>query len=135
MKSAVIDYLVARALPFVDLGTDSEASVDYPDFARLLAEALGRGDCDRGILVCGTGIGIAMAANRHPHVRAAVCHDATSARLARLHNDANVLALGARLLGDAVALDCVETFLAHDFEGGRHARRVDKMARLPQAAE
>lgn len=134
MKSEVIDHLAAQGLPFADLGTGSQSSVDYPDFGRLLAEAIGRGESDRGILICGTGIGMAMAANRHPHIRAAVCHDVTSARLARLHNDANVLALGARLVGAAVALDCVDTFLAQDFEGGRHARRVDKLARLPQSS-
>ena len=108
----------------LDLGTDGPDSVDYPEFGQALARALQDGRADRGVLVCGTGIGIAMAANRFSGVRAAVCHDETSARLAREHNDSNVLALGARLLGEAVAKDCLRTFLSTDFAGGRHARRV-----------
>ena len=132
MKSVVVEHLSARSVACLDLGTNSTASVDYPDFAGLVAEAIARGDSDRGILICGTGIGISMAANRHPHIRAALCHDVTSTRLARLHNDANVLALGARMLGEAVALDCVDVFLDAAFEGGRHTRRIEKMARLPR---
>lgn len=112
----------------LDLGADGAESVDYPDFADALAQALGEGRAARGVLVCGSGIGIAIAANRHPHIRCAVVHDATSARLARAHNDANVIALGARLLGEAVALDCLAAFLATAFEGGRHARRVQKLS-------
>jgi ribose 5-phosphate isomerase B len=129
LKRVVLEHLQARGLPVADLGTHSDASVDYPDFAGRMARALAVGDGERGVLICGTGIGIAMAANRHPHVRAAVCHDVSSAQLARRHNDANVLALGARLIGETVALDCVDAFLATAFEGGRHARRVDLMSR------
>jgi ribose 5-phosphate isomerase B len=128
LKRVVVEHLQARGLPVSDLGTHSDASVDYPDFAGRMARALAAGDGERGVLICGTGIGIAMAANRHPHVRAAVCHDVSSAQLTRRHNDANVLALGARLIGEAVALDCVDVFLATGFEGGRHARRVDLMS-------
>jgi ribose 5-phosphate isomerase B len=95
--------------------------------ADALARCLAEGKAERGVLVCGTGIGIAMAANRHKGVRAAVCHDTTSARLARQHNDANVLALGARLVGSEVAKDCLRAFLDTAFEGGRHARRVAKL--------
>ena len=131
LKRRLIDHLRGRDVAVADLGTHSDASVDYPAFATRMAEALAAGEGDRGVLVCGTGIGIAMAANRHPHVRAAVCHDVSSTRLARRHNDANVLALGARLIGDVAALDCVDAFLETAFEGGRHARRVDQMARLP----
>ncbi len=108
----------------LNLGTDGPDSVDYPEFGQALARAIQDGRADRGVLVCGTGIGIAMAANRFAGVRAAVCHDETSARLAREHNDANVLALGARLLGEEVATNCLRTFLTTDFAGGRHARRV-----------
>lgn len=129
LKRKVIAHLAARGVQVQDLGTHGEESVDYPDFALRLVEAMAGGEGDRGILVCGTGIGIAMAANRHPAIRAAVCHDVTSARLTRQHNDANVLALGARLIGDAAAMDCVDVFLSTDFEGGRHARRVEKMSR------
>jgi ribose 5-phosphate isomerase B len=93
-----------------------------------MVEAIESGKCERGVLVCGTGIGIAIAANRSKAVRAAVCHDVTSVRLAREHNDANVIALGARLIGTEVAKDCVNVFLATDFAGGRHARRVEKLS-------
>jgi ribose 5-phosphate isomerase B len=111
----------------LDLGTIGAASVDYPDFADRLAAALERGEAERGVLVCGTGIGISIAANRHRHIRAALCHDVTTARLARQHNDANVLALGARTIGIEVARDCLSTFLAEPFAAGRHAARVAKL--------
>src|SRR5690606_3947528 len=112
----------------LDLGTSGPQSVDYPDFAAALARALADGRASRGVLVCGTGIGISIAANRHRHIRAALCHDSSSARLARAHNDANVLALGARLIGLEVAKDCLRVFLSTPFEGGRHAGRVAKLA-------
>lgn len=111
----------------LDLGTDGPASVDYPDFADALARALADGRASRGVLICGTGIGISIAANRHAHVRAALCHDVTTARLSREHNDANVLVLGARTTGIEIARDCLKAFLATPFAGGRHARRVDKL--------
>jgi ribose 5-phosphate isomerase B len=111
----------------LDLGTNGPDSVDYPDFGTALAEAVADGKAGRGVLVCGTGIGISIAANRNPAVRAAVCHDETSARLAREHNDANVLALGARLIGPEVARDCLKAFLQTEFGGGRHTGRVAKL--------
>ncbi|MGH1478549.1 MAG: ribose 5-phosphate isomerase B [Geminicoccales bacterium] len=111
----------------IDLGPNEASSVDYPDMADKLAGALLDGLADKGVLICGTGIGIGIAANRHRHVRAALCHDVTTARLAREHNDANVLCLGARVIGAEVALDSVEAFLGTPFEGGRHQRRVDKL--------
>jgi len=111
----------------LDLGTDGPASVDYPDFAVKMAQALKAGDATRGVLVCGSGIGISMAANRHPHVRAALCHDHLTARLARLHNNANVLCLGGRTTGPDVAKDCLQVFLGTEFEGGRHQNRVAKL--------
>ena len=110
-----------------DLGTTGEGSVDYPDFADRLAGVLATGQAERGVLVCGTGIGISIAANRHRHIRAALCHDTTTARLARQHNDANVLALGARTIGIEVAKDCLRTFLSEPFQAGRHAARVAKL--------
>lgn len=112
----------------LDLGTNGGESVDYPDFADKMAEALADGRAAFGVLICGTGIGISIAANRHRHVRAARCCDSTDARLARQHNDANVLVLGSRTSGWETARDCVLMFLDTQFEGGRHERRVRKMS-------
>ncbi len=128
MKNGIADALRGQGFTVLDLGTETTDSVDYPDFADRMATALGEGRAPRGILVCGTGIGISIAANRHQHLRAALCHNATEARLCREHNDANVLVLGARTLGHEVALDCVSAFLTTDFAGGRHQRRVDKLS-------
>ena len=127
LKTTLARELAEMGYEVLDLGTDGPQSVDYPDFGSALAKVVGSGEVERGILICGTGIGISMAANRHPGVRAAVCWDETSARLTREHNDANVLALGARLLTVEVAKDCLRTFLSTDFAGGRHARRVAKL--------
>ncbi|RMD64912.1 MAG: ribose 5-phosphate isomerase B [Alphaproteobacteria bacterium] len=127
MKAMLAEMLRSDGWEVLDLGTDGPQSVDYPDFGMAMAETIAAGRAERGILVCGTGIGISIAANRNPKVRAAVCHDVTSARLARAHNDANVLALGARLIGAEVARDCVAAFLTTPFEGGRHAARVAKL--------
>jgi ribose 5-phosphate isomerase B len=110
-----------------DLGPADTSSVDYPDFAHAVAKAVAAGEADRGILVCGTGIGMSLAANRHAGVRAALCHDAFTAEMARLHNDANVLCIGARSTGPGVAEQIVRIFLATPFEGGRHQRRVEKI--------
>ena len=133
MKNALIPVLAEFGLTALDVGTYTLDSVDYPDFADRLAEALADGRATRGIVVCGSGIGISIAANRHRHIRAALCHNSTEARLSRQHNDANVIALGARTIGPEVALECVRTFLTTDFEGGRHARRVGKLS--PAATE
>jgi len=127
LKTILAQELAEMGYEVLDLGTDGPQSVDYPDFGAALAKVVGSGEVEQGVLICGTGIGISMAANRHPGVRAAVCWDETSARLTREHNDANVLALGARLLGVEVAKDCVRTFLSTDFAGGRHAARVAKL--------
>lgn len=115
------------SIDWLDLGTSSPDSVDYPDYAHKLAEAIKGGKADRGVLVCGSGIGISMAANRHDHIRAALCTNTTMARLSRQHNNANVLVLGDRTTGVEVAADCLDIFLNTEFEGGRHARRVDKI--------
>lgn len=127
LKAMLVDELSALGYTVKDLGTDGPESVDYPDYGHALAEAIESGVAPRGVLICGTGIGISIAANRHKLVRAAVCHDTVSARLSRQHNDANVLALGARLIGEEVAKDCLRTFLSTEFEGGRHVRRVEKL--------
>jgi ribose 5-phosphate isomerase B len=128
LKALVKTELEGMGLSVLDLGTQGTNSVDYPDFADAVAAALQDGKAAQGVLICGTGIGISMAANRHRHIRAAVCHDASSARLTRAHNDANVLALGARLIGPEAARDCVRTFFGTAYEGGRHQRRIDKMS-------
>jgi ribose 5-phosphate isomerase B len=127
LKGLLKDELAALGYEPLDLGTNSASSVDYPDFADRLALVLKEGRARRGVLICGTGLGISMAANRHRHVRAAVVHDVTSARLTRQHNNANVLCLGARLTGTDVAKDCLRVFLTTDFEGGRHENRVAKL--------
>ena len=127
MKEMVKDYLAGKGYDILDLGTDSTASVDYPDYGHAMGEAMDSGRAERGIVICGSGIGISMAANRHASVRAAVCTNVLMARLARQHNDANVLALGARFVGEEVAKNCVDEFLSTEFEGGRHQRRVEKL--------
>jgi ribose 5-phosphate isomerase B len=127
LKQLVAEYTGNRGHEVVDLGPASGEAVDYPDFAHELAARVGRGEAERGILVCGTGIGMAMAANRHTGVRAALCHDAFTAEAARRHNDANVLCLGGRVTGSGVALQIVDVFLAAPFDGGRHDRRVHKI--------
>lgn len=124
LKALLADQLREAGHTVLDLGTDGTASVDYPNFADAVAGALADGRAAFGVLICGTGIGISIAANRHRHIRAALCHTPTEARLTRLHNDANVLCLGARMIGVEVAKDCVATFFTTEFEGGRHARRV-----------
>lgn len=115
---------------FLDLGAHSTASVDYPDYAAALGKAIENGDATRGILICGSGIGMSIGVNRFGGVRAALCQNSTMARLARLHNDANVLCLGARLIGPEIAFDTIDTFLNTDFEAGRHAGRVAKLSNL-----
>ena len=127
LKEALKAVVERRGLECEDLGPVDHASVDYPDFAHRLAAAVADGSARMGILLCGTGIGMSMAANRHPGVRAALCHDAFTAAMARRHNDANVLCIGARVTGVGVAEQMVEIFLDSDFEGGRHGRRVDKI--------
>ena len=128
LKNTLKAVLEEHGVQTVDLGPDTPDPVDYPDMAAKLAAALQEGRAHLGVMACGSGIGIAMAANRHPWIRAATCCDVTTARLAREHNDANVLALGARLIGPEVARDCLLTFLNTAFAGGRHARRVAKMS-------
>jgi ribose 5-phosphate isomerase B len=127
LKASLKQSLQDEGYEVLDLGTHNTESVDYPDFAAALAGAIRDGEAERGILICGTGIGISIAANRHPGIRAALCHDTTGARLSRQHNDANVLVLGARTVGVDVAKDCVTTFFSTPFEAGRHSRRVEKL--------
>lgn len=134
LKDLLSADLRARGLEVLDLGTNSGDSVDYPDYAQLVADAIRTGRAARGVLVCGSGIGMSIAANRYPEVRAALVHDNLSARLSRQHNDANVICLGERLIGSEVARDCLAAFLDTPFEGGRHERRVAKLSSLPSQA-
>jgi ribose 5-phosphate isomerase B len=127
LKAVLRDWLSDGGHEVVDLGPDTADSVDYPDYGYKLAKAMADGAADRGIALCGSGIGIAIAVNRHPACRCAQVNEPLSATLARTHNDANVIALGARLVGEEMAKACVQAFLAHDFGGDRHQRRVDKL--------
>ncbi|MGK7861481.1 ribose 5-phosphate isomerase B [Falsiroseomonas sp. E2-1-a4] len=128
LKATLRAALEAAGHPVLDLGTHGPESVDYPDFAHAVCGAVLEGKARFGVLVCGTGIGISIAANRHEGIRCALIHDATGARLTRQHNDANVLALGARMIGAEVALDALNVFLTTPYEGGRHDRRVLKLS-------
>jgi ribose 5-phosphate isomerase B len=128
MKAALADHLRAGGYDLLDLGTTSADSVDYPDYGYRMAAAIASGEVERGVALCGSGVGISISINRHPACRCALVSEGLSARLARRHNDANVLALGARLIGIEAARDCVDQFLAEPFEGGRHQRRVDKLS-------
>ncbi len=128
LKPALQQALAEAGYPILDFGTNDPASVDYPDYAHQVATAVQEGRARFGLLVCGSGIGMAIAANRHPGIRAAVLHDSTEARLTRAHNDANIACFGARLTGPETALDALRTFLATPYEGGRHDRRLAKLA-------
>ena len=128
LKRAIHNYLVEHGYKINDLGTNSEGSVDYPEFGFAMGKVIDKGLAETGVLVCGSGIGISIAANRNPKVRAALIHDALGARTSRQHNNANVICFGARMIGEDLAKDCLEVFLNTKFEGGRHARRVDKLS-------
>ncbi|GIM29666.1 ribose-5-phosphate isomerase [Clostridium polyendosporum] len=128
LKSEIIKHLKNKGIEYNDFGTLNEESCDYSDFAVQVAEAVAAKEYDFGILICGTGIGISIAANKVPGVRAALCSDTFSAHATREHNDANILALGERIVGAGLALDIVDTFLNSKFEGGRHQKRIDKIA-------
>ncbi len=128
LKSLLKKDLSDTGYAVLDLGTEGSQSVDYPDFADKLALAIREGRAQRGVLVCGSGVGISIAANRHSEVRAALVHDALGARMSRQHNDANVICFGGRMIGEEVARDCLKVFLTTEFEGGRHAARVAKLS-------
>lgn len=128
LKAELREWLIDAGHEVADLGPDTADSVDYPDFGYKLAGVVADGTVDRGIALCGSGIGISMSLNRNPAVRCALVSEPLSARLCREHNDANVIAMGARLTGSDMAKACIETFLQTEFEGGRHQRRVDKLS-------
>ena len=130
LKQEIMAHLRELGLEYKDYGTYSEESCDYPVYGEAVGRAVAGGECDRGIVICGTGIGISIAANKVKGVRAALCGDCYSAEMTRRHNDANILALGARVLGSGLALKIVDTFLHTEFDGGRHARRVELIREL-----
>ncbi|MBR6812199.1 MAG: ribose 5-phosphate isomerase B [Oscillospiraceae bacterium] len=125
MKQEIIKWLDAHGYEWKDYGTYSTESCDYPVYGEAVARAIAAGECEKGLLICGTGIGISLAANKVPGIRAAVCSDAFSAEMCRRHNNAQIIAMGARTIGMGIAEQLVEIFLTTEFEGGRHARRVD----------
>lgn len=130
LKNEIKKFLEKKGYEYNDYGTETFDSCDYPDFALPAAEAVACGECERGIIICSTGIGVSIVANKVPGVRCAHCHDTYCAEFTRLHNDANVLAMGEKVVGSGYALKIVEKFLTTEFEGGRHQRRVDKITEI-----
>lgn len=128
LKIILKSLLGESGFEVLDLGCDNNESVDYPDFAHALTTAIKNNKATRGVLICGSGIGISIAANRHAHIRAALVHDRLTAELSRRHNNANVIVMGGRVIGVDVARDCLRAFLTTEFDGGRHQRRIDKMS-------
>ncbi len=134
LKEEILKFLnTIDNIAVSDFGPSGKESVDYPDFGKKVSEAVSNGSMDRGILVCGTGIGMSIVANRFPNVRAALCHDHFTARMSREHNDANVLVMGERVIGKGVALEIVQTWLDTEFVGGRHQKRLDKIRQLERS--
>jgi ribose 5-phosphate isomerase B len=127
LKEEIKKFLIKKRKEVLDLGTKNAKSVDYPDYAHLLSRKMKNNKNQLGILICGSGTGMSMAANKHKNIRAALCYDTKSTKLSRLHNNANVMTIGSRLIKKKVALKCVDTFLNTNFDGGRHARRVKKI--------
>lgn len=130
LRIQIINYLQEKGYEYKDFGTCDCKSVDYPDYGLMVAEAVKNGECEKGIIVCGTGLGISIAANKVPGIRAALCTDSFMARMSREHNDANILALGGRVVGVELALDIVDTWMKAEFQGGRHKTRVDKITEI-----
>ena len=127
LKEEIKKFLIKKRKKVLDLGTKNTSSVDYPDYAHLLSKKMKKSENQFGILICGSGIGMSMAANKHKYIRAALCYSIKSTQLSRQHNNANVMAIGARLIKKNIALKCVSTFLKTDFDGGRHLRRIKKI--------
>ncbi|MFZ5813726.1 MAG: ribose 5-phosphate isomerase B [Bacillota bacterium] len=132
LKEAVISVLRGLEIEVEDLGTHDRNSCDYPDFAQKVAEGVSAGAYEKGVLICGTGIGMSIAANKVPGIRAALCNEIYSAQMARAHNDANIICLGARVVGPGVAAEIIKAFFTTEHEGGRHAKRVEKIRLLEQ---
>ena len=132
LKGKVIDHLTSQGYEVIDVGTDSTESCDYPIFAHRLCQKIQNGEAPLGILICGTGVGMSLVANKHKGIRAACCSDTFSARLTRVHNDANVLCFGERVVGLGLALDLVDNFIGAEYEGGKHARRVGMITAIEE---
>lgn len=133
LKEDIKKFLDSQNISYEDVGCDCDQSVDYPDYALPVAEKVASGECDRGILICGTGIGMSIAANKVKGIRCALVHDLFSAKATREHNDTNVLAMGARVIGPGVALEIVKVWLGTEFEGGRHTNRIDKIKKIEES--
>jgi len=132
LKEEVVGFLKSLGLDFVDCGTNGTQSVDYPDFGQKVSGLVSSGKVERGILICGTGIGMSMVANKFPNVRASLCNDLFSAKMSRLHNDANVLVMGGRVIGKDLAYEIVKTWMTTPFEGDRHVRRLNKIKKIEE---
>lgn len=132
LKVHIIKYLEDNNIPYKDYGCFDTASVDYPDFALKVAEAVANGEADKGILICGTGIGVSIAANKVPGIRAALCHDCFSAQATREHNNSNILTMGERVIGPGLAVKITDIWLHTEFQGGRHAVRVNKISQIEE---
>ena len=131
LKNEIVGFLKKIGkIEVIDFGTAGPDSVDYPDFGKKVSEAVSNGQADRGILICGTGIGMSIVANRYPKIRAALCHDHFTAKMSRQHNDSNILVMGERVIGRGVACEIVQTWLDTEFEGGRHQLRLDKIGKI-----
>lgn len=127
LKNVLKEYLLDNGYEVEDFGTNSEDSCDYPDYAGKAAKAVASGACDKGVVVCGTGIGVSITANKVKGIRCALCHDVFSAKATRAHNDSNMIAMGQRVIGEGLALEILKAWLSTEFEGGRHVQRIEKM--------
>lgn len=132
LKNEIVSILSGLGIGYIDYGTNSPESVDYPDFGEKVSEAVSSGRIDRGILICGTGIGMSIVANKFPRVRASLCNDLFTAKMSRLHNDANILVLGGRIIGKDLAKEIVRTWIGTPFEGERHCMRLKKITQIEE---
>ncbi|MFN3479394.1 MAG: ribose 5-phosphate isomerase B [Thermodesulfovibrionales bacterium] len=135
LKSEIISLLKGMGIECLDFGTDGPQSVDYPDFGEKVSMAVSKGEVDRGILICGTGIGMSIVANKFPNIRASLCNDLFTAKMSRLHNDANILVIGGRIVGKDLAKEIVRVWFSTDFEGGRHLIRLEKIKKIEERLE
>lgn len=135
LKEYIKNYLQTKSIEVIDVGAYDEKSVDYPDYAKKAAEKINNKEAEFGIIFCGTGIGISIAANKVNGIRAALCHDIFTARMAKMHNNANILVMGGRILGKGIAIEMVNTFIETEFEGGRHQGRLDKISEIENIKE
>ncbi|MBF0567886.1 MAG: ribose 5-phosphate isomerase B [Nitrospirae bacterium] len=135
LKAQICGLLKSEGIEVRDVGTDSKASVDYPDYGAKAAEAVSRGQVDAAVLICGSGIGMSIVANKYKHVRAALCHDAFTAKMSRQHNNANVLVMGSRVITEELAAEILKAWLHSEYEGGRHEQRLNKISEIEESIE